>query len=145
MSAVSVEHVNLVVRDPARSAELMAQLFGWSIRWEGEAHHGGQSVHVGTDSTYLALTTEYGRATPDAAFSKGRPLNHVGVVVDDLDLIEERVAAAGLHAFNHSDYEPGRRFYFFDLDGIEFEVVSYAPAGDARDDIRIVDKFGPAA
>ncbi|MEM7190453.1 MAG: VOC family protein, partial [Pseudomonadota bacterium] len=26
------------------------------------------------------------------------------------------------------DYEPGRRFYFADHDGIEFEVVSYADA-----------------
>ena len=30
-----------------------------------------------------------------------------------------------LEPFNHDDYEPGRRFYFFDWDGIEFEVVSY--------------------
>ena len=28
-----------------------------------------------------------------------------------------------LHA---RDYEPGRRFYFFDPDGIEYEVVSYS-------------------
>jgi len=26
----------------------------------------------------------------------------------------------------HGDYEPGRRFYFYDWDGIEFEMVSYA-------------------
>ena len=34
---------------------------------------------------------------------------------------------AGLKPFNHADYEPGRRFYFFDWDHIEWEVVSYAP------------------
>ena len=33
--------------------------------------------------------------------------------------------AAGLTAFNHGDYHPGRRFYFLDPDGIEYEVVSY--------------------
>ena len=38
------------------------------------------------------------------------------------------MAAANLHSFNHSDYAPGRRFYFFDPDGIEFEVVSYQSA-----------------
>jgi len=37
-----------------------------------------------------------------------------------------RVIAAGLTPFSHGDYEPGRRFYFFDWDGIEFEIVSYA-------------------
>ncbi|MGJ8556368.1 MAG: VOC family protein, partial [Sulfitobacter geojensis] len=26
---------------------------------------------------------------------------------------------------NHADYEPGRRFYFHDTDGVEFEVVQY--------------------
>ncbi len=34
--------------------------------------------------------------------------------------------AAGLEPFGHDDYDPGRRFYFFDDNGIEFEVVSYA-------------------
>ena len=44
----------------------------------------------------------------------------------DLNAAEAVVVAAGLEPFNHADYEPGRRFYFFDWDGIEFEVVSYA-------------------
>ena len=35
------------------------------------------------------------------------------------------VVAAGLTPFSHADYEPGRRFYFLDPDGIEYEVVSY--------------------
>jgi predicted enzyme related to lactoylglutathione lyase len=47
--------------------------------------------------------------------------------VDDLDAVERRVVAAGLRPFNHGDYEPGRRFYFLDADGIEFEIVSYQP------------------
>ena len=48
------------------------------------------------------------------------------IQVDDLDAVEQRVIAAGLAPFSHGDYEPGRRFYFFDPDGIEYEVVSYA-------------------
>ena len=57
---------------------------------------------------------------------KGAPLNHVGIQVEDLDAVEERVIAAGLVPFSHGDYDPGRRFYFMDWDGIEFEIVSYA-------------------
>ena len=53
-------------------------------------------------------------------------MNHVGVVVDDLDAVEAKVKAAGFRTHNHADYEPGRRFYFDDENGIEFEVVSYA-------------------
>jgi hypothetical protein len=47
-------------------------------------------------------------------------------VVEDLDLIEKRVIAAGFAPYNHGDYEPGKRFYFNDHDDIEYEVVSYA-------------------
>lgn len=36
------------------------------------------------------------------------------------------MVAAGFTPFNHGDYEPGRRFYFLDGDGIEYEIVSYA-------------------
>ena len=60
-------------------------------------------------------------------FAKGRPLNHIGVEVDDLDGTEARVVAAGLRPFSHDNYHPGHRFYFLDPDGIEYEVVSYRP------------------
>ena len=36
------------------------------------------------------------------------------------------MVADGLTPFSHGDYEPGRRFYFLDPDGVEYEVVSYA-------------------
>ena len=52
-------------------------------------------------------------------------LNHIGVEVDDLAAIEAKVLAAGLRPFGHDTYDPGRRFYFLDPDGIEYEVVSY--------------------
>jgi len=43
----------------------------------------------------------------------------------DLDATDARGRAEGLTPFSHGNYEPGRRFYFFDPDGIEYEVVSY--------------------
>ena len=52
-------------------------------------------------------------------------MNHVGLLVDDLAAAEEVVLEAGLKPFGHDDYAPGKRFYFFDWDGIEFEVVFY--------------------
>ena len=124
MPSPFIEHVNITVRDPDRSAALIANLFDWHIRWEGPSMLGGRTVHVGDDRFYLALYAPAG--TPDVTFAKGQPLNHVGIVVDDLDALEARVVAAGLIPFSHGDYEPGRRFYFLDSDGIEFEVVSYA-------------------
>lgn len=133
MATARIEHVNLTVRNPDRTAQLLADLFGWHVRWDGPAMSGGRTVHVGTDRQYLALYAGTDAHLYDEdRFAKGRPLNHVAVEVDDLDAIEARVAAAGLTPFAHGDYEPGRRFYFFDPDGIEFEVVSYAEAGASR-------------
>jgi catechol 2,3-dioxygenase-like lactoylglutathione lyase family enzyme len=131
MATGRIEHVNLTVRDPDRAAALMGRLFGWTVRWQGPSLGGGRTVHVGSDANYLALYTAPNAAYTDDQFRKGRPLNHVGVEVDDLDAAEARVIEAGLTPFSHGDYEPGRRFYFLDADGIEFEVVSYT-AAEAR-------------
>jgi catechol 2,3-dioxygenase-like lactoylglutathione lyase family enzyme len=126
MAIPRIEHVNVTVTDPGRVAALMTDLFGWQIRWQGPARDDGRSIHVGSADHYVALYTgDRERYGPDD-FEKGRPLNHIGIVVDDLDTVERKVVAAGLQPFAHADYEPGRRFYFLDYDGIEYEIVSYA-------------------
>jgi len=123
MPAPFIEHVNVTVSSPERMALLLRDLFGWRVRWQGPARDNGRVIHVGDDSFYIAAYTPPGGIP--AAFEKGAPLNHIGIVVDDLDAIERRVVASGLIPFAHGDYEPGRRFYFLDQDGIEFEIISY--------------------
>lgn len=123
MSQGRIEHVNLTVSDIERSAALFEKLLGWQQRWRGPSLRGGETIHVGEDgTTYLAL---YSDGKDHAGQRKGRPLNHVGLLVEDLDGAEQVIAAEGLEPWGHDDYEPGRRFYFYDWDGIEFEVVSY--------------------
>lgn len=121
-----LEHANYTVSDPARTAAWMEKLFGWHIRWQGDAKAGGRTIHVGDDDRYLALYT------PTQSLSKGGSsytsvggLNHIAVTVDDLDGTEAAIKAHGFETGNHADYEPGRRFYFHDDDGIEYEVVQY--------------------
>jgi len=122
-----IEHVNLTVSNARRSADFYEKLFDWRTRWEGPAIHDGYSIHVGDETSYLAL---YQRSGPERGAWKQdtgeASLNHVGIVVDDLDSLEKRLHTAGIKTFNHADYEPGRRFYFYDLDGIEIEIVAYA-------------------
>jgi catechol 2,3-dioxygenase-like lactoylglutathione lyase family enzyme len=118
-----LEHVNVTVADPGAAAKLLGDIFGWEVRWQGPALGGGHTVHVGPKDYYLAL---YAPPGGGPSFPKGQPLNHIGVEVDDLDGVDARVAAAGLEPFAHGDYAPGRRFYFLDPNGIEYEVVSYA-------------------
>ena len=126
MTNGTLEHVNITVSDPQRSAALLRDLFGWHIRWEGPSMSAGHTIHIGTDDAYVALYTNPEVRAADPAFRKGKPMNHIGVTVDDLDAVEAKVVAAGLEPFGHDDYDPGRRFYFFDWNGIEWEVVSYA-------------------
>jgi len=125
MTNGTLEHVNITVSDPQRSAALLRDLFGWQIRWEGPSMADGHTIHIGTKDSYIALYTNPEVRAADPMFNKGEPMNHIGITVDDLDAVEAKVIAAGLEPFNHGDYEPGRRFYFFDWNGIEWEVVSY--------------------
>lgn len=124
----TLEHVNVTVSDPDKTAALMCALFGWRVRWKGAAKNGGRTVHVGEEDTYLAVYTwrAAAPASETTSYEATGGLNHIGVVVDDLDLVERRVLGAGFETFSHGDYEPGRRFYFRDSDNIEFEVISYA-------------------
>lgn len=122
-----LEHVNITVSDPHRAAALMTTLFGWKIRWEGAAINGGYTVHVGDDDDYLAFYSPPKTTAPnDTSYYIRGGLNHVALVVNDLEAVEARVVEAGLKPVNHGDYEPGRRFYFRDEDNIEYEIVSYA-------------------
>ncbi len=130
MPSGKIEHANLTVTNLERSADLFKQLLGWKERWRGQSKLGGDTVHIGepgNGATYLALyTNDDALADTKRRYAKGQPLNHLGLLVDDLDAAEKIVIAAGLEPYGHDDYEPGRRFYFFDWDGIEFEIVSYA-------------------
>ena len=127
MSTIArLEHVNFTVSDPDASAALLVELFGWHVRWSGDAKDNGYTVHVGTDDDYLALyRPPTDPSAPTDAGYQVNGLNHVALVVDDLDEIERRVRAQGIEPFSFGDYEPGRRFYFLDADGVEFEIVSY--------------------
>ena len=122
-----LEHVNITVSDAQATADWMKDVFGWHIRWQGDAmNEQGYTIHVGTDDSYVALYCPK-MQTPktDDNYTRVAALNHVAVTVSDLDAAEAKVNAAGFTAHTHADYEPGKRFYFHDQDGVEYEVVCY--------------------
>ncbi|MFK7854782.1 MAG: VOC family protein [Granulosicoccus sp.] len=121
-----LEHANLTVKDPLETAELFGRLFNWTIRWQGDAIHDGFSVHVGSDDTYLALYKGPTQSNATRSSHETRlGLNHLGVVVEDLTAAEHRVKQEGFATYSHASYEPGKRFYFKDRDGLEIEVIEY--------------------
>lgn len=124
-----LEHINMTVANIDRTIELYSALLGLRTRWSGLTSDGRRAAHLGTDHQYLALfEAEPGgpETAPQDYASVG--LNHLGFVVDDLDAARERLESLGLNAHHEADYEPGRRVYFFDPDGIEVELVEYESA-----------------
>ena len=123
-----LEHVNFTVADLDRSIDFYCRLLGLRLRWHRAAGESTAAAHVGDDRHYLAMF----QARPDAS----RPptdyesvgLNHFGFVVDDLDRARSRLQELGIIPHSEADYEPGRRLYFYDPDGIEVELVEYDPA-----------------
>ena len=109
VEAAMLEHVNVTTSSAEETAQLMCEVFGWHIRWQGPAKLGGRSIHVGSDGSYVALYTP----PEDLKQAPGEVQhNHVGVLVSDLDATVIKVRAAGYKPYAHADYEPGRRFYF---------------------------------
>lgn len=128
MSKAILEHINMTVSDPDRTANMLVDLFGWKIRWSGASLNNGRTVHVGNDEDYVAL---YAVGKPrglkdDESYGLAGAVNHLGILVDDLGAAEKRVLEFGIKTHSHQTYDPGSRFYFHDHDGIEYEVVSYA-------------------
>ncbi len=61
-------------------------------------------------------------ASKHKAYAQRDGLNHVALVCDDLSSTEDRMPKY-FEIYSHSDYDPGKRFYFHDGDGIEYETV----------------------
>lgn len=151
MQIATLEHVNITVKNPHNTAAMLCRILGWHIRWEGPSMDNGYTVHVGTEASYLALYST-GKPQPRSTEPHKTPagLNHIALVVEDLDLIEARVKAEGYKPHSYGDYEPGRRFYFYDTDNVEYEIVSYVPPKEIfkRDLMRqlgIMARFGALA
>ena len=123
---IRLEYANVPSPNPQKTANWMQKVFDWSIRWEGETQENGYSIHIGDPDSYIAIYKPGLKIAPyQRSYSMSGHVNHVGIVVDDLDEIEQRVRSVGFEPHMHADYEPGRRFYFYDDTGLEIEVVAY--------------------
>lgn len=123
-----LDHANLIVRDLDGAIRFLQTAFpDFSVRGGGTSLDGGRWVHVGTDSTYVALS----EATQDAVEPwhpyAGKPgLNHLGFEVDDADAVRDRLRAAGYRDSTVPNAHPARkRVYFLDDEGNDWEFVEY--------------------
>lgn len=120
-----LEHANISIRNIDEAIRFITTAFPeFAIRGRGEVD-GQPWVHIGTESSYLALN-EYNGEAPTASGFGGGPLNHLGFVIDDAAGLAERMQAAG---YREGFVAPPHRYrirkYFLDGDGIEWEFVQY--------------------
>jgi catechol 2,3-dioxygenase-like lactoylglutathione lyase family enzyme len=99
----------------------------FNIRFEDKDSDGNRWVHIGTDYTYLALEQATKEPVKKWIPYAGYPgVNHLGVEVDDVDALSDRLNAAGYKDSTIPNSHPYRkRVYFHDPDGNDWEFVQY--------------------
>jgi uncharacterized glyoxalase superfamily protein PhnB len=142
--AVRLEHANLTVRDIDGMIRFLQTAFPeFRVRGEGKAQDGSRWVHVGTDATYIALSQARVEASTRFAPYSGAPgVNHLAYVVDDVDALRSRLAAAGYKNSTPPNAHPYRtRQYFYDSEGNDWEFVHYFSTDPAqRNDYMLPDR-----
>ena len=120
-----IEHVNITVSDLQKSIDFYSDLFGFQLRWRSPPDDIEQpAAHVGDERSYIAMFEAPRSGRADADYDRVG-LNHFGLVVEDLARYRTRLGELGVEPHLERDYEPGRRLYFYDPDGIEVELVEY--------------------
>ncbi len=126
---VHLEHLNLVVRDIPASVKFYQAAFPhWRIRQQGESQWNGKDrkwLHIGDDYQYLTLN-DNGEGDNRDLNGQQTGLAHFAYVVNSLDAVIERLAAAGFDKDHDGAIEPFRKnVYYVDPNGFEVEFVEY--------------------
>jgi catechol 2,3-dioxygenase-like lactoylglutathione lyase family enzyme len=119
-----LEHVNMSVADLEQTITFYEKLLGLQVRWRGTTPSGLPAAHIGDERHYLALFEIGERERTEADYGQ-LGLNHFGFVVDDLDEAKRKLASLDVEPTMEAAYEPGRRLYFLDPNGVEVELVQY--------------------
>ena len=118
----SLEHIHLNVKSIAKTEKFLQIAVPELLRrGAGNVDDYGHWVHIGTESSYIALTEDRSAAPMPA-------LRHIGVQVDDIDALMGRLARAGYEIADDSalDSHPfRRRVYYVDGNGLDWEFIQY--------------------
>ena len=120
-----LEHIHLNVDSIAATEQfLLNAIPDFKKRGGGNEAAYGKWVHIGDDSTYIALTEVPGTEIPDA-------FRHIGIVTKDLDGLVNRLGEAGFQPSDCSELDTHpyrRRIYYIDDNGLSWEFVGYLTA-----------------
>ena len=92
-----LEHANLCVSDIDGMIKfLQTALPDFIIRHDETDNDGARWVHIGNDKTYIALNNSTQKDSSDWAPYSGKPgVNHLGYMVDSIELVRNRLLNAG--------------------------------------------------
>jgi catechol 2,3-dioxygenase-like lactoylglutathione lyase family enzyme len=130
-----LEHANLCVRDVDAMLRFLQTAFPeFRVRADHTDDDGSRWVHVGTDETYIALSSAWEPGGPPFEPYSGLPgVNHLGFEVDDANALRQRMLAAGYEESTvPNDHPHRRRIYFLDPEGNDWEFVQYFSSDPAE-------------
>ncbi len=123
-----LEHANICVKEFDQMIKFLTTLFPeFRIRGGGVSKKGTKWVHVGNDDTYIALQqSDSDRDMIWKPYSGAPGVNHLAFEVDNVDLLREKLLAAGYSESTVPNKHPFRkRVYFYDPEGNDWEFIQY--------------------
>jgi catechol 2,3-dioxygenase-like lactoylglutathione lyase family enzyme len=140
---IRMEHANLHVRHFDDAVRFLKTAFPeFHVRSES-VRDGLRWMHIGTDETYIALNETNVDRNAELKPYDGRPgVNHLGYEVDDVDALQERLAAAGFRDSTYpNNHQHRKRVYFYDAEGNDWEFVQYfSDKSSERNDYDLPDE-----
>jgi len=117
-----LEHIHLTVASISETEHFLQAVSPEFVRrGGGNSADYGPWAHIGNETSYIALTED-----PE---SNSMPeLRHIGLLVQSVDELMERLALAGYQPADDSslDTHPHRRrVYYVDGNGVDWEFVEY--------------------
>jgi catechol 2,3-dioxygenase-like lactoylglutathione lyase family enzyme len=117
-----LEHIHLSVASiEATQRFLQLAVPEYSPRGGGFAQGDGEWLHIGTATNYIAFTEVEGAKSIEN-------LRHIGLVVDDIDALIQRLRTGGIEPSDASaldEHPHRRRVYYCDDNGVDWEFVEY--------------------
>lgn len=120
-----VEHANITVSNIDDAIQfIQTAIPEFKVRHRGETQY--RWCHIGTDNSYIALQEMVAREQTDRAPYLDVGINHIGLVVNDVDQVKQRLLSGGYQQNDIGEENPYRkRIYFYDRSGVEWEFIQY--------------------
>ncbi|WP_122036355.1 VOC family protein [Aliivibrio sp. EL58] len=124
------EHANITVPNiDAATAFLLNAAPDFRIKIDKTPDGAHRWAHIGNANCYFALQEpqEMSNSKDTRYPYKNIGINHIGLIVEDLDKIQQKLLALGYEQNGDIMQEKhGRRLYFYDKAHFEWELVEYS-------------------